>query len=584
MSAVNMPVIFLVSLDAYNDYFVDKEGGWISMGFNLGTFSGAINGLVGNNLVFESNDGGAIQSAMGDIDLRIQGDLLGFYPGEGAGIRTTGYIPVKQVIRYNYLPGGEFDYTEAANGGNINIHTGGSIYSYESSGTKVGIIGLDGSELTNWSTNETAIIVDPDEYIGYQEGDSQYSAIFNYTEGITGGIVTMGGGDIDIVAGGSIDTRVGAFKAGDLSAYAGEGAAGHYLLADGIGSIISMESIKDIAGLEDYNLSVELLEASMNLFAMGDVELGTVFNPTLLNGSYSSDEWNLTYGMDSAITVRTGTGDVTLLGKFANASSASNYRLLPPIVDIISANDILVQSSYTLPPSFYGNLRLIAGGTISGGYSNTSGAINRAVLIMADYDPEVVFGNHGIEMTMTMLSGSPQAPDNHALSLVHEGDTDPVEIKAAGDIEEIRVITNKKTEIFAGDDIAGLYFFGQNIHSDDLSYIIANGDIRLNSEILPVSSVTDTRIIYTGFTSGGPGNFLVQAGGSIDLGTSNGIQIVGDIYNPALSNAGSNLYVISGSQDQYSTAAIDAAFQGIKSAAEMYSQLLASEIRNAPSN
>jgi len=573
---------FLLNDDVEYDY--DKY----QMGFNLGTYSGAIVGFVGNDMVFAKNDGGAIQSAVGDITLSIKGDLRGFYSGDGAGIRTTGEVPVELLVEYyggiwaTKITYTELNFAEADNGGSISITTGGSIYSYTAqNGVKVVDIGVGETALENWATETATIIVDDTVVVdeegetNWTEGKELYTAIYESSNNTstTGGIVTMGGGDIDIETDGSFNSSVGTFREGDLTICAGDDISGHFLIADGIGNFISMADIQSTSS--SYNLSIELLDASVSLFAMGSVDMGTVFNPTLASGSSISDSWNLTYGMDSAFSVQTVTGDVTLSGSFIDRWSSATYRLLPPSVTISSSGDILIQGSYVITPSAYGNLRLISGGLISGAYEDSSGSQNRAQLLMADFDPELVFGRQDDEMSMTILSGSPKSSTNHSSTLIHLGDDDPVEIKAADDIEEIRIIANKKTEIYAGDDIVGLYYFGQNISPDDLSYIIAGGDIILDSSIDTMSSVSDPKISRTGLICNGPGDFLIQAGDSIYLGITQGIQMTGSLYNTYLDDSGSDLYVLSGINEQFSSDVIDYFFEEIKAGVEAYSRYLA---------
>ena len=178
-------------------------------------------------------------------------------------------------------------------------------------------------------------------------------------------------------------------------------------------------------------------------------------------------------------------------------------------------------------------------------YENTSGTLVRASLRMSDLDPEDVYyllwesedDEKDADEVYDMLTEDETKESAHADTPLHSGDDDPITIVAVGDISELEIIAAKQTIISAGGDITGLNFFGQNVDSDDVTIIQAQGDISLYSE---------TQDTDSGLVNGGPGLFLVQAGGDIDLWTSNGIQVVGDAYYVALGEEDSALAVIAG--------------------------------------
>ena len=77
----------------------------------------------------------------------------------------------------------------------------------------------------------------------------------------------------------------------------------------------------------------------------------------------------------------------------------------------------------------------------------------------------------------------------------------------------------KMAAITAGRDINDLNYTGQNIGAGDVTRIAAAGDI--------VYGYAKNTIAET-IQVGGPGYVVVQAGGTIDLGDTHGIQTIGN--------------------------------------------------------
>ena len=134
----------------------------------------------------------------------------------------------------------------------------------------------------------------------------------------------------------------------------------------------------------------------------------------------------------------------------------------------------------------------------------------------------------------------------------------PVVISAGQNIENIELFLPKKAEITAEKgDILGLYYFGQNINSTDVSEIAAiQGNINFG---IQSSSPNPSD---TGAVQAGPGSLFIQAGGSITLGNAQGIQTVGGEYNPILGTKGSDLIIIAG-YNKYTPADIENFFDTI---------------------
>ena len=124
----------------------------------------------------------------------------------------------------------------------------------------------------------------------------------------------------------------------------------------------------------------------------------------------------------------------------------------------------------------------------------------------------------------------------------------------------------RKSEIMAGKNIRDIYYFGQNVRETDRTVIEAGNNIFFSS--LPGSSFN------TGIEHGGPGHLIVQAGNSIDLGTTRGIQTVGSAFNPSLNPKGSSVIVASGFSLVPNPVDVGSFFDGIRDAGVEYSGLL----------
>jgi hypothetical protein len=152
----------------------------------------------------------------------------------------------------------------------------------------------------------------------------------------------------------------------------------------------------------------------------------------------------------------------------------------------------------------------------------------------------------------------------HDSSILHASDPHPIRIYAAnGNIEGLSIFSPKAAQIFASSDIADVAFYIQNTSPKDIS-IIASG-----RDILPYSSSTNLRALaalpgnaVTGDSGplagdiqiSGLGFLEVLAGRNLDLGTGSrntdgtgaGISSIGNLRNPALPIAGSDMVVMAG--------------------------------------
>jgi filamentous hemagglutinin family protein len=526
---------------------------------SLGSFSGSVRGKVGGNLIL---NGGVIQTATGNIDLTVNGDIdLQQSQGSFGAIRTMGQ---PAAVSQSELGDPVSEYWNYGNGGSIRISAGGSI-----TGAWQAYGAWDtATELTDPATGETA---------GYK-----WSASYN-SSNATQGIATMGGGSIEIWSGKDIASQIGSFGTGDLRVFAAGDAFGRFLVNNGNGSLTALGNVGSPALFTSSRYTstyrqptIELMnDSDFKTVAYGGITLGEVLDPTLANtGSLNFGSWNPSYGPGAKIDLTALAGGVTLLGEMYNRPSLSGssvlsngQMILPASVRIVSAGDILFYSSTLLAPAPTGELQLFSGGSIAGAYkptvSPTSGwvTLQMSDMSMAEFNapnqpPSFLYTNHG---------ASPSDP----LEPLHAGDSVPVEIKAKEDVDGLQIITAKETEISAGRDFYNGSVSAQNISPSDVSIISAGRDIVLTRS--PNLSYTG----WTGIEQGGPGTLLIMATDSIDLGNSQGVRSVGNAYNGYLGAKGSDLIILAGSDASVSSSQIATFFGEIRSAGSDYSNLLA---------
>ena len=192
------------------------------------------------------------------------------------------------------------------------------------------------------------------------------------------------------------------------------------------------------------------------------------------------------------------------------------------------------------------------------------------------------------EKIRSLLFSPHTSADVHAAEPIHQGDPNPVEIRAGGDISELVLYSPKAAMIRADGDIVGLHLISQNLSSEDVTSVQAGGILNLSSTLERVT-VRDSqaRLVgayyeRSGLLLGGPGTFLVLAGETIRLGMTQGIRTTGNALNTGLDaivtaeeGAPSSLIVIAGVDKEFDKEEIRVFFEALQSGGEEYSSLLA---------
>jgi hypothetical protein len=299
-----------------------------------------------------------------------------------------------------------------------------------------------------------------------------------------GGISTAAGGNVTINSGGDVtsllpgssavaDAGTGAFGPGNVTITAKGNVYGHYMLVNGQGSIRAGKNI----GNANQNVALSLVDGGWNLNAGGDIYLQEVRNPNGVfdpsTGSSGAGYHLFDYSADASVALTAGNG-VYLTG--SSRGSGSVPVIYPPSLDITAGlGGVNLQSAIILFPSVDQNLNIATTGDFMG---NGAGAqISMSDTSTRRWTSTTSFGVNDI-------GSSPLGINN----------PNPVVIDVSGYMENIGLVTDKKTDITVGKDMIGCNFAGQNLHPTDVTSIHVTGNIynqiSFTSVFLPPSEIS----------------------------------------------------------------------------------------------
>jgi len=548
-----------------------------TMFYNVATYSGPISVTAGHDVTI---NGGAIQSAVGDIDIHAGNNLNlatinvnsgGISEAFTGAIRTTGELTGPDL---SDLPDNISNYWHYGNGGNISIYVEGNVISFPA-------VLTGNPDLEGWDSYNN--------YGLYAQGWSASYGVSNSGMALpTEGLATMAGGNLTINAGGSFSCQAGTFSPisysdsvpalaandrGNLIIFSGGDMAGRFLVSDGIGELHSMGNFDN--GVT--NLPIEMFAAAVHLSSQGVMNVGAIVNPTIARPVVPGDidtgsvqvPWDLEYansGTYASVSLTSVTGDVSLYGKdscYGVFSNETDYGLsiLPPTVSITAGGNINLLNNFTLAPYKNGNLTLLAGGNVDG--QMAGGA--RAEIQMSEAS-DALYGqqNDSVYGVQPGLSGlkAQEVSGLDPAGLLHAADDTSVVVNAGKNIEDLMLLMPKQADITAGADISDLYYFGHNnsytsnggatYSSDEVTMIKAGGDITF--------STSQNATLNTGIIEGGPGTLIVEAGNEVDLGTSGGIQVQANSNDPSQPGTASTLIVAAGYTKDFSNTGNNAQF------------------------
>ncbi|HEY9267816.1 MAG TPA: filamentous hemagglutinin family protein, partial [Methylotenera sp.] len=356
-------------------------------------------------------------------------------------------------------------------------------------------------------------------------------------------LVLQGGGDLDLRAGGDIGSALLFLGAGSGRVRAG-------------GDIASART----SGGQAINALALLGDARLALTAGGEVALDAVANPTVLTqvsantSGVSSTRRNyfFTYGEQAGVDAQALTGDVrftqnllaVLQGYPQHGIASSDQRalgMLPPNLAVAAfGGSIDLLGNAVLYPAPAGSLILQAAADLS-----LLGTLAMSDLLPASL-PSVALPVN-VSDPVNRLSAASSGVLAHGNPPLHAGDAEPVRLAAGGALRgqpgTVSLVLPKAALLEAGEDIANLWLFGQHLVATDVTRVVAGGQIRYDT---PRSAQGALGSGSNYLELGGPGRLEVLAGGDVDLGSGGGIVTRGNLNNPFLPDEGAAALVMAG--------------------------------------
>ncbi|NBV23948.1 MAG: filamentous hemagglutinin N-terminal domain-containing protein [Proteobacteria bacterium] len=291
-----------------------------------------------------------------------------------------------------------------------------------------------------------------------------------------GGISTGAGGDVKIKAGGSVvsylptgssetDAGTGAFGSapGNISIEAGADVTGHYVVANGTGSILAHGN----AGTPQQLLALSLVKGAWSVVSDFDINLQEVRNPNgAFNSSVGANNHRFDYDPTAAVFLTAGNA-LNLSGDNRPVPSDVTIPspIYPPSLTLrAGAGGINVANDLILFPAPLANLDIgtTGGGSLSG--VNAQGSIVK--IIMSDS------GKNRISDVADF------GETDHAAIPVHLGDPNPVKVAINGDLNNITLVTPKKAEITVHGNLLNAGLSAQNLSPLDETILTVDGDIK----------------------------------------------------------------------------------------------------------
>ncbi|MBX9676922.1 MAG: filamentous hemagglutinin family protein [Methylotenera sp.] len=483
--------------------------------------------------------------------------------GSGASIYTVGLPDDTRPNEFNYLTVSQAREFYGDSGGDVNITAGGNIVGSETAAANQSVASWFSKSIINQSS------LNPQArwFARYSAGNGA-----NITNRFTNGVGTLGGGDVNVNAGGELNNlQVAAASNGRVTGNVNQapdsqnlielgggdvnintsGSANRVLLHTGKGEI-------NVKSGGDLSTSLSLIDSQVRLQANNNLDIINVNNPTNLSAasttvSAATQARFYSYTDESFINALSLAGNVAV-----QSADGESY---PSTLSAFAPNGDIRISSVVLHPSATGGATLLAGNNI-----------NISDFVISEVDPASL-----PVATTPFLRNSTPSPvlssfigaNAHTAGLLHANDTEPVRIYALNDIAFNNVqidasgastftiaaplISPKATIISAGNDVVDANVILQNIRPTDVSVIEAGNNIYYNDA---GQSGGTLQISDGGIQVTGPGRLHVTANKDIDLGTSDGIRSLGNLYNPFLPAQGADLFVQAG-------AAAVADFEGI---------------------
>lgn len=410
------------------------------------------------------------------------------------------------------------------------------------------------------------------------------------------GVATLGGGDVDLRAGGDVNnvsasaatqgyttaTSTNAAAAvrtggGSVRVNAGNHVLGGQYYADlgdvridAGGSIKSGQTVGTGTAARPVHTILAIGDGQIEARAVGQVDIQAILNPHLVvqstgaggNIANAADtKWSLfsTYADTSSASLESLLGDVRLFNVTTTATadaaalsaayrtplnfaiSAGKYSaallgVMPPSLSMVAhSGDVSVENGVAvLAPGANAQLEMLAQRNVS---------LPASRIDMADTSPLPSAVLPGEIDDQFFTASDSKASVAHATVPVHLNDTTPVRIEAAtgsvtGAANKLSLRSPKPVVVLAGQNVQNLGLEIQHVDASQVSRIEAGGDI--------VFATQENRSPNAYVAVGGPGRLEMTAGGDISLGTSAGVLSRGTLDNPYLTTGGASLQLAAG--------------------------------------
>jgi filamentous hemagglutinin family protein len=508
-----------------------------------------------------------IRTGTGSIDVRAAGDIE---LGNSASMIYTAGI-AQRGIAFNDL--GELEGRRYPfNGGDVTLTAGGDVRGADS-----------GQLVTDWLWRVGNI------NSGFNARSTAWTVAFN---NFRQNVAALGGGDVTVRAGGSIDTlsasvptigfqnggtdlqsslltvtgrgNVDIRAEGDVlggSFYAGRG----WVRVDAGGSI-------GMSGQTSVAPVIALGDASASLLARRNLAVQAVVNPTLLPQAFSQAALGSgsslfsTYSPSSRIALRSVAGDIRILPavdlaplltsiNLTDGLSAAGLQLYPGTVeaDALRGN-IDVNGSLTLSPAADGRLSLRAMDDLR--------IASGVTLIVSDVGVENIptplvpqtgwtddlagvlqstnTGSRTFNSSVPVRQAAATAGTlKQTLFIAQTGDVDQ---RGASGSQSL-LYSGGPTLVYAGRDVRDLNLIAQNLAAADVTKVVAGRDIRYSIQRAPFGSIATNA---GQITVDGPGFVSLKAGRDINFQNSAGVTTRGSLINSALPQLGASIDLLAG--------------------------------------
>ncbi|HZQ47143.1 MAG TPA: hypothetical protein VFC07_09035, partial [Verrucomicrobiae bacterium] len=437
--------------------------------FSLASGSGVISLTAGNNIQLGA---GLIETtAGGGINLKATAQDINM--GTGSVSATGGGNITANAALGSLNIGSEFVQTDS---GSITLKANENILVGSGAVTTIGGGNISATATlgsVDTGTDAHGYLFSAPSRFGNQPGGAQVDLLS------LGGISTGAGGNVTIYAGQNVtsylptgnnpagDAGSGAFgpAPGDVSITAGGNVTGHYVIANGNGTINAGAN----AGTSTQQLALSLINGNWTVNAAQNIELQEVRNPNGIfnnRGSASIPSYHgFDYGANDSVTLTAGSSVELTGSNLPRNSGESIPAIYPPslIIDTLGKGDVKLDNEVILFPSPNGLLNITtADGSLVG-----SSALNPTQLIMSDSG-----------LTQYINANSFGIGD-HAAVPVHLNNQTQCELNInSGDLDNIFLVAPEAAQIsVTGGNMNNCAFQGQNLHRTDTTSINVTGNI-----------------------------------------------------------------------------------------------------------